>query len=79
MPARTPGGGYTTLKYATQDDSVIVPGYNLLDLGDRYPPAGELKFGRVPASRRSDDGTIVHAIQIFMDRAQRICNGRNPD
>jgi iron complex outermembrane recepter protein len=36
-----PGWSYTSLKYATRDDSVSVPGYNLLNLGARYTPGGE--------------------------------------
>jgi iron complex outermembrane receptor protein len=36
-----PGWSYTSAKYATRDDSVSVPGYNLLNLGARYTPGGE--------------------------------------
>jgi len=37
-----PGWGYTGRKEATRDDAVSVPGYNLLSLGARYTPGGEL-------------------------------------
>ena len=36
-----PGWSYTSRKEATRDDSVSVPGYNLLNLGARYTPHGE--------------------------------------
>ena len=36
-----PGWSYTSAKYATRDDAVSVPGYNLLNLGARYTPGGE--------------------------------------
>jgi iron complex outermembrane receptor protein len=36
-----PGWSFTSRKEATRDDSVSVPGYNLLNLGARYTPGGE--------------------------------------
>jgi iron complex outermembrane receptor protein len=36
-----PGWSYTSPKYATRDDTVRVPGYNLLNFGARYTPGGE--------------------------------------
>jgi len=36
-----PGWSYTSRKEATRDDTVSVPGYNLLNLGARYTPGGE--------------------------------------
>lgn len=36
-----PGWSYSSAKYATRDDSVHVPGYNLFNLGARYNPGGE--------------------------------------
>jgi iron complex outermembrane receptor protein len=36
-----PGWSYTGPKGATRDDSVSVPGYNLVNLGVRYTPEGE--------------------------------------
>ena len=36
-----PGWSYTARKYATRDDAVSVPGYNLFNLGARYTIGGE--------------------------------------
>ncbi len=36
-----PGWSYTDRKEATRDDTVAVPGYNLINLGARYSPGGE--------------------------------------
>jgi iron complex outermembrane recepter protein len=36
-----PGWSYTSAKEATRDDSVSVPGYNLVNLGASYTPHGE--------------------------------------
>jgi len=36
-----PGWSYTSRKDATRDDSVLVAGYNLFNLGLRYQPGGE--------------------------------------
>lgn len=36
-----PGWSYSSAKEATRDDTVSVPGYNLLNLGARYTPGGE--------------------------------------
>jgi iron complex outermembrane receptor protein len=36
-----PGWSYTGRKEATRDDTVSVPGYNLVNLGARYTPGGE--------------------------------------
>jgi len=36
-----PGWSYTSRKEATRDDTVSVPGYNLINLGARYTPGGE--------------------------------------
>ena len=36
-----PGWNYSSLKYATRDDTVSVPGVNLFNLGLRYTPGGE--------------------------------------
>jgi iron complex outermembrane receptor protein len=38
-----PGWTYTGAKEATRDDTVSVPGYNLLNIGARYTPSGEWK------------------------------------
>ena len=38
-----PGWSYTGPKEATRDDTVSVPGYNLLNIGARYTPSGEWK------------------------------------
>ena len=36
-----PGWSYSSLKYATRDDQVSVPGYNVFNMGLRYTPGGE--------------------------------------
>jgi iron complex outermembrane recepter protein len=36
-----PGWNYSSLKYATRDDAVSVPGYSLFNMGLRYTPGGE--------------------------------------
>jgi iron complex outermembrane receptor protein len=36
-----PGWNFSSLKYATRDDQVSVPGVNLFNLGLRYTPGGE--------------------------------------
>ena len=36
-----PGWNYSSLKYATRDDAVNVPGVNLFNMGLRYTPGGE--------------------------------------
>ena len=36
-----PGWSYTSVKDATRDDAVTVPGYNLFNFGARYTPGGE--------------------------------------
>jgi iron complex outermembrane recepter protein len=36
-----PGWSYTARKQATRDDTVSVPGYNIVNLGARYTPGGE--------------------------------------
>jgi len=36
-----PGWSYSSLKEATRDDAVSVPGYNIFNLGLRYTPGGE--------------------------------------
>lgn len=36
-----PGWSYSSPKYATRDDAVSVPGYNVLSFGARYTPGGE--------------------------------------
>jgi iron complex outermembrane receptor protein len=50
-----PGWSYTGRKEATRDDTVSVPGYNLVSLGARYTPGGEQ--GRVTVRVYADNIT----------------------